>query len=70
VVAPLAHCGQLLGRLAEGVTGSADGVDRISLGAAALRRPLGSAGLDQLLTVAAQEGGQARAVAAAPSIAQ
>jgi hypothetical protein len=57
VVAPLAHCSQLLGRLAEGVTGSADGVDRIGLGAAALRRPLGSAALDQLLTVAAQEGG-------------
>jgi hypothetical protein len=64
VVAPLADCSQLLGQLAEGVTGSADGVDRIGLGAAALRRPLGSASLDQMLTAAAQEGGQARAVAA------
>jgi hypothetical protein len=47
-----------MGLLAEGVTGSPDSVDGVGLGPAAPWRSLGSRGLDQLLTVGAEEGGQ------------
>jgi hypothetical protein len=53
-----------VGLLAEGVTGSPDGVDGVGLGPAAPGWSLGPRGLDQLLTVGAEEGGQPRAIAA------
>ena len=63
-VAALAGGCQLLGLLTEDVTGGSDGVDGVGLGAGAPWRSLGPGDLDQLLAVGAEEGGQARAVAA------
>jgi hypothetical protein len=61
LTAPTGDCRAVL---AERLTGGADGVQRVALGAGAAGWPLGPADLDHVLAPSEQEAGQAGAVAA------